>query len=332
MKKQIISILFAIILMFTLKNVCYAASANISCESSANVGKEITITANVTGVQWNLELKVNGQTIAKSSELENYEANKTVNFSGKYTPNAEGTLNVTLEGSVTEYSDGSTIREFSPKVITVKASSTSTNETPSNSGTTQKSTEAKLSNLGINPKEYDFKGFKKNTYNYIHEVPNNVSEITVYAEPVKGATVTSGTGKVALKEGDNTIKVVVTAEAGNTQTYTLTIKRRTAAEDAEQSGETSDASLKSLGIKMLVRSMAPDVIVADEIGTKEDIEAIKYAVTSGVKGIFTAHANNMEDIKKSPILKELLYLNLIDKIIILDKNNRENIETSCSPY
>ena len=89
---------------------------------------------------------------------------------------------------------------------------------------------------------------------------------------------------------------------------------------------------KSFGIKMLVRSMSPDVIVADEIGTKEDIEAIKYAVTSGVKGIFTAHANNIEDIKKSPILKELLNLNLIDKIIILDKNNRENIETSCSPY
>ena len=89
---------------------------------------------------------------------------------------------------------------------------------------------------------------------------------------------------------------------------------------------------KNLGIKMLVRSMAPDVIVADEIGTKEDIEAIKYAVTSGVKGIFTAHANNIEDIKKSPILKELLNLNLIEKIIILDKNNRENIETSCSPY
>ena len=89
---------------------------------------------------------------------------------------------------------------------------------------------------------------------------------------------------------------------------------------------------KNLGIKMLVRSMAPDVIVADEIGTKEDIEAIKYAVTSGVKGIFTAHANNIEDVKKSPILKELLDLNLIDKIIILDKNNRENIETSCSPY
>lgn len=83
---------------------------------------------------------------------------------------------------------------------------------------------------------------------------------------------------------------------------------------------------KSLGMKMLVRSMAPDVICADEIGTKEDIEAIKYAVTSGVKGIFTAHGNSLEDIEKSPILKELLEMNLIEKVIILDKNNRENIK------
>lgn len=82
---------------------------------------------------------------------------------------------------------------------------------------------------------------------------------------------------------------------------------------------------KALGMKMLVRSMAPEVICADEIGTKEDIEAIKYAVTSGVKGIFTAHGNSLEDIKKSPILKELLEMNLIEKVIILDKNNRENI-------
>lgn len=89
---------------------------------------------------------------------------------------------------------------------------------------------------------------------------------------------------------------------------------------------------KALGMKMLVRSMAPDVICADEIGTKEDIEAIKYAVTSGVKGIFTAHGNSLEDIEKSPILKELLEMNLIEKIIILDKNNRENIKTSCLPY
>ena len=32
----------------------------------------------------------------------------------------------------------------------------------------------------------------------------------------------TGTGDVNLKEGENTVKITVTAEAGNTKTYTLT--------------------------------------------------------------------------------------------------------------
>ena len=83
---------------------------------------------------------------------------------------------------------------------------------------------------------------------------------------------------------------------------------------------------KSIGIKMLIRSMAPDIICADEIGTKEDIQAIKYAVTSGVKGIFTAHGNDIKDLKYNPILKELIQENLIENVIILDKNDRKNIK------
>ena len=83
---------------------------------------------------------------------------------------------------------------------------------------------------------------------------------------------------------------------------------------------------KSIGMKMLIRSMAPEIICADEIGTKEDIEAIKYAVTSGVKGIFTAHGDSIENITQNPILKELIYSNLIENIIILNKNDRKNIK------
>lgn len=40
---------------------------------------------------------------------------------------------------------------------------------------------------------------------------------------------------------------------------------------------------KPIGIKMLIRSMAPQVIAADEIGTKQDVEAIKEAVCSRCK-------------------------------------------------
>ena len=71
---------------------------------------------------------------------------------------------------------------------------------------------------------------------------------------------------------------------------------------------------------MIIRSMGPEVIVADEIGTKEDVEAIKYAITSGVKGIFTAHGASMKDIIKNPILKELYSLNIIERTILIEKN------------
>lgn len=83
---------------------------------------------------------------------------------------------------------------------------------------------------------------------------------------------------------------------------------------------------KPLGMKMLVRSMSPKVIVADEIGSKEDIEAIEYAVCSGVKGIFTAHGENMEEIKQNPILSSLVKKQIIDKILFLDNKRKLQLE------
>ena len=53
---------------------------------------------------------------------------------------------------------------------------------------------------------------------------------------------------------------------------------------------------KSIGINMLIRSMAPQIIVCDEIGSKEDVEAIEKMVCSGVKGIFTAHAGTLQEV------------------------------------
>ena len=46
---------------------------------------------------------------------------------------------------------------------------------------------------------------------------------------------------------------------------------------------------KAKGMKMLIRTMAPQVIACDEVSSKEDVEAIKEAIASGVKGIFTMH-------------------------------------------
>lgn len=74
---------------------------------------------------------------------------------------------------------------------------------------------------------------------------------------------------------------------------------------------------KSQGIHMLVRTMAPEIIACDEIGSKEDVEAIHYALYSGVKGIFTMHGRNVEDIKNNKQIYELIENREIQKVVFL---------------
>lgn len=76
---------------------------------------------------------------------------------------------------------------------------------------------------------------------------------------------------------------------------------------------------KARGMKMLIRSMAPEVIACDEIGSKEDISAIKEAILAGVKGIFTMHGRTIEDIKNNKDMNELIENKQIEKIIFLGK-------------
>lgn len=83
---------------------------------------------------------------------------------------------------------------------------------------------------------------------------------------------------------------------------------------------------KSIGIKILVRSMAPKVIIADEIGSLDDIDAINYALCSGCKGIFTAHGSSLEDIYKNPVLKNLIDAHVFQRLIFLDENKRGKVK------
>ena len=81
-----------------------------------------------------------------------------------------------------------------------------------------------------------------------------------------------------------------------------------------------DAVYKVDGIKMMVRSMRPDFIATDEIGTDEDAEAIFYAVNCGTKILATAHGNKVEDLYKSKKMKEVLECNIFEKIVLMGKD------------
>ena len=75
---------------------------------------------------------------------------------------------------------------------------------------------------------------------------------------------------------------------------------------------------KAKGMKMLIRSMAPEVIACDEIGSKEDLEAIKYAITCGCHLIATVHGENIDEIRNKPLLGKFVREKLFQRYIILD--------------
>ena len=80
-----------------------------------------------------------------------------------------------------------------------------------------------------------------------------------------------------------------------------------------------DNVTKALGMTMAIRSMAPQIIATDEIGSKDDIEAINYGICSGVKGIFTAHGNSIEELKLNTNLGRIYEEKIFNKIIFLEK-------------
>ena len=70
-------------------------------------------------------------------------------------------------------------------------------------------------------------------------------------------------------------------------------------------------------IKMMIRSMAPKIIATDEIGGRDDLEAIKEASFMGTKLLLTMHGKDIEDISK-----DFLEGNMFKNIIILTKKQK----------
>lgn len=86
---------------------------------------------------------------------------------------------------------------------------------------------------------------------------------------------------------------------------------------------------KPEAMRMLVRSMSPDIIACDEIGSLEDVKAIDYAMYSGVKGIFTAHGKDIDEINKNSEISILLKKNVFERIILLNPRKRGDEECIC---
>lgn len=79
-----------------------------------------------------------------------------------------------------------------------------------------------------------------------------------------------------------------------------------------------DCCPKAQGMIMLIRTMSPQVIAVDEIGSREDLEAMEYVMNCGCKLIATVHGSSMEDIRQKPVLRKLVMERWFERYILLN--------------
>ena len=83
-----------------------------------------------------------------------------------------------------------------------------------------------------------------------------------------------------------------------------------------------DCCPKAEGMIMLIRSMSPQVIAVDEIGTSEDIHAIEYAMQCGCKLIASVHGLDMDEATKKPVLGELIRRRMFERYVVLGNGEK----------
>ncbi len=83
-----------------------------------------------------------------------------------------------------------------------------------------------------------------------------------------------------------------------------------------------DCCPKVHGMLMLIRSMSPQIIAVDEIGGREDIEAIYSVINCGCKMLATVHGNSIDDIRNRPGLRKLVEERIFERYIVLSNKHK----------
>jgi len=74
---------------------------------------------------------------------------------------------------------------------------------------------------------------------------------------------------------------------------------------------------KVLAFSMLIRSMAPQVVICDELGREEDVQAVLDAARCGVGVLASAHADGFDDLLRRPMMRKLFDAGAFERYIHL---------------
>lgn len=80
-----------------------------------------------------------------------------------------------------------------------------------------------------------------------------------------------------------------------------------------------DRCPKADGIMMLIRSISPDVVATDEIGSPLDAQAIGEALSAGVTILASAHGSGASDLSSRPGLRPIITEAAFQRVLVLSR-------------
>lgn len=79
-----------------------------------------------------------------------------------------------------------------------------------------------------------------------------------------------------------------------------------------------DACPKAEGMRILLRSMSPQIIAVDELGSKEDYQAVEEALHCGCRILGTMHAQEIGELQEKMYLSNWLDKGYFGRFVFLD--------------
>lgn len=83
-----------------------------------------------------------------------------------------------------------------------------------------------------------------------------------------------------------------------------------------------DGCSKTEGMMMAIRSMAPQVLAVDELGSVEDVQALQMAGGCGCRLLATAHGDSLEKIRHKDYMRYVMDAELFERYVVLDRKTK----------
>ena len=168
--------------------------------------------------------------------------------------------------------NGSTGYIYSEYLTTTqpKAEEQKPKEQPKNE---EKSTNKNLAKLEVKPEGLTPE-FKKDVTDYTIKVPNSIEKLDIIAEAEDSKSKVEISGNDKLVEGDNIVKILVTAEDGTTRTYIITATRE---KTVQSSLRLSALTIEGINIEP---AFSPDIFAYTATLSNSEINELKVNATT----------------------------------------------------